>query len=405
MAHEVRVAWILGLALVLFLGLSGYVYKRVSSAFTLPRWTRRLYGTLLAMAPFCAILPRFFPGRVGALAPYLGALAAMIVLSVLVSTALLWPYEIVTGLMWFVRRLRRKSPKSAAELVDPQQLEQPVDTSRRTFVHRVAIGGAVSVGAGATVYGTLFGRHDYTLETVPIKLAKLPRELSGFRIVQLSDIHVGSFVGEYELSRGLALVKSAKPDLIVLTGDLIDHDIRYVEQLGRFARALDSLAPHGVFAVMGNHDMYTGVERVESVLARAGAEVLTNRHVLIGQGKKSFALAGLDDVTGAHLSGRGPRMNLAFGGVPEELPIVALSHNPGYYTQSHAYADLTLSGHTHGGQISLFINPAELVLRHGFVRGHYMKGDSQLYVNRGFGTAGPPTRVGSPPEVTCIVLT
>jgi uncharacterized protein len=403
MGHESRVAWILGCALLLFLGLSGYVYKRVASAFTLPKWSLRAYGTMLAIAPFCAILPRFFPGRVGSWAPYLGALAAMIVLSVLVSTALLWPYEVATGLVWVVQRFRAKNRH-----VSPESSEvsaAPVDGSRRTFMHRAAIGGAVSLGAGATVYGTLLGRHDYVLETVPIKLSKLPRELSGFRIVQLSDVHVGSFVGDYEMSRGLELVRRAKPDLIVMTGDLIDHDIRYVERLGRFARALDALAPHGVFAVMGNHDMYTGVRRVESVLTKAGTEVLTNRHVLIGQGPKSFVLAGLDDVAGAGLPGRGPNMARAFGDAPPDLARIVLSHNPGYYTASHPYADLTLSGHTHGGQISLFINPAQLILRHGFIRGHYSVGDSQLYVNRGFGTAGPPTRVGSQPEVTCLVLT
>ncbi|HEX6241955.1 MAG TPA: hypothetical protein VFZ61_13695 [Polyangiales bacterium] len=82
-----------------------------------------------------------------------------------------------------------------------------------------------------------------------------------------------------------------------------------------------------------------------------------------------------------------------------------LSHNPGYFPISRTHADLTLSGHTHGGQITLFINPAELLLQHGLVRGHYLRGDSQIYVNRGFGTAGPPTRVGSRPEITKLVLT
>jgi uncharacterized protein len=83
---------------------------------------------------------------------------------------------------------------------------------------------------------------------------------------------------------------------------------------------------------------------------------------------------------------------------------VLLSHNPAYFPRSHGQADLTLSGHTHGGQITMFINPAKLVLRHGLVRGHYAFDSSQLYVNRGFGTAGPPARIGSAPEITRLVL-
>ena len=131
--------------------------------------------------------------------------------------------------------------------------------------------------------------------------------------------------------------------------------------------------------------------------------MLTNRHVQVGEGKDSFVLAGLDDVVGN--GARGPNLARTFAGAPPDLARVLLSHNPGYYPTSHAFADLTLSGHTHGGQITVFINPAELVLRHGLVRGHYFRGESQLYVNRGFGTAGPPTRVGSPPEITALVLT
>jgi len=320
----------------------------------------------------------------------MGAFAAMVVLGVLISTVLLVPYDLALAFGWLLRRARGRDAT-----------EHGPDSARRTFVKRVAVGGAVSLGVGSTVYGTLLGRHDYTLETVPIKLAKLPRALDGFRIVQLSDLHVGSFVADYELSRGLALVQRARPDLVVLTGDLIDHDIGHVQRLGRFVRALGAYAPHGVFAVMGNHDHYTGVDEVQRVLRAAGCQVLGNRHLRIGDRGNtgaSFVLAGLDDVVG------NPDLKRAFAGAPPELARVLLSHNPGYFPTSHSYADLTLSGHTHGGQITLFINPAELVLRHGFVRGHYTKDESQLYVNRGFGTAGPPTRIGSPPEITSIVL-
>lgn len=399
MAHETRVAFILGFALLLFLVLSGYVYWRVAGVLGRPaergtgrkRWPRWAYMAILAAVPVCAVAPRFFARQAGDLAPYMGGFAAVVVLSVLISTALLLPYELVMAARALVRKLR-----GARNVGEPTA--EPVDGSRRSFVQRVAVGGAVGLGVGSTVYGTLLGRHDYTLETVPIKLAKLPRALDGFRIVQLSDLHVGSFVADYELGRGLELVRRARPDLIVLTGDLIDHDIHHLPRLGRFARALSGIAPHGLFAVMGNHDHYAGVEQVKQVLSEASAEVLENRHLRVGDGGGQFVLGGLDDVVG------NPDPERAFRGAPPELARVLLSHNPGFFPRSHPFADLTLSGHTHGGQISLFINTAELVLKHGFVRGHYQTGESQLYVNRGFGTAGPPTRIGSKPEITSLVL-
>jgi len=216
---------------------------------------------------------------------------------------------------------------------------------------------------------------------------------------------VGTFIGDYEFSQGLALVRRAGPDLIVLTGDLIDHDLRHLPALGRFARALASHARFGLYAVPGNHDHYVGAEHVEATLRAASVQLLVNRHVRIGDGSAGFVLAGLDDVMGGPLAGRGPDLAQAFAGARDEDARVLLSHNPGYFPTSQSFADLTLSGHTHGGQITLFINPAELVLGHGLVRGHYLRGASQLYVNRGFGTSGPPTRVGSPPEVTRLILT
>jgi predicted MPP superfamily phosphohydrolase len=401
MSHEQRVAWMLCFALLAFYGLVAYLHRRCADAFRFPRSGARWFAALAALTTLCAVLPRFFSEYLGALTAPIGMVAACLVLSVLISSALLLPYELARGGAWvagrLARRLRRSDPREPAS--------DAAAVSRRAFVQQAAVGGALSLGVGSTLYGTLRGRHDYRLEEVPIKLTKLPRALDGFSIVQLSDLHVGSFVGDYEFSRALALVRRAKPDLIVLTGDLIDHDLRHLPALGRFSRALAAQARFGLYAVPGNHDHYVGADHVEATLRAAGAGVLANRHVRIGDGGGSFVLAGLDDVMGGPLAGRGPDLAGTFAGAPAEQARVLLSHNPGYYPTSHSHADLTLSGHTHGGQITLFINPAELVLGHGLVRGHYTRGASQLYVNRGFGTSGPPTRVGSPPEVTRLVLT
>jgi uncharacterized protein len=371
MPHEQRVALMLGLALLAFYGLLAYLHRRCGTAFRFPRASARAFVLLAVVTTLCAVMPRFAGQYIGWLAAPMGMLATCLVLSVLISSALLLPYEIVRGGAWLSSRLLGTIRGARGR---EQSGEPPASAARRAFVQQAAVGGALSLGAGATLYGTLIGRHDYELEEVTIKLAKLPRALSGFSIVQLSDLHVGSFVGDYEFSRGLELVRRARPDLIVLTGDLIDHDLRHLPALGRFVRALSAHARFGLYAVPGNHDHYVGVEQVEATLRAAGAEPLVNRNVRVGDAGASFVLAGLDDVMGGPLSGRGPNLGQAFAGARDEDARILLSHNPGYFPTSHAYADLTLSGHTHGGQITLFINTAELVLRHGLVRGHYLQG-------------------------------
>src|SRR5690606_2267078 len=127
------------------------------------------------------------------------------------------------------------------------------------FCASAAVGSTFLIGGSSSVYGSLLGRHDYVIEDVPIAIPGLSRAFDGFSIVQLSDIHIGQFVGEPELRAAETLVRQAAPDLIVLTGDLLDHDPRFAEHLGRFVRRLEPLARHGVCVVSGNHDFYAGI--------------------------------------------------------------------------------------------------------------------------------------------------
>jgi uncharacterized protein len=232
--------------------------------------------------------------------------------------------------------------------------------------------------------------------------------------VQLSDLHLGVFIGERERQAAEDRVRGIRPDLIVLTGDLVDHDPRYVEDLGRFVRRLAPLARHGVAAIPGNHDHYVGLEVVADALRRGGAEVLLNRGLVIGDRAPAgagrtpgigFALLGVDDVYARTTGAGGPDLDAAIATVPAELPRVLLAHNPSFFPEAADKVALQLSGHTHGGQVNLIVRPADLVLPFGYVAGLYRRGESRLYVNRGFGTAGPPVRVGAPPEVTRVILT
>jgi predicted MPP superfamily phosphohydrolase len=395
MSPGLRIALFTVVLTLVLVSVAVHVTRRMRTTLGMPRLARAMFA-LIMLGIVATTLSR--AGLVGALEPYAGALGGMLVLGAMVSSVLLWPYELLSALRGLVSRvIRRPAPEPAALA--------PEEPGRRDFIGQVAVGGALSLGFGAATYGSVFGRHDYALETVPIVLPKLPRQLDGFSIVQLSDIHVGTYVGEREFRSGLELVRRAKPDIIVLTGDLVDHDPRYAAHLGRFAQALRGIARHGLYAIPGNHDYYTGVNQVLTTLRETGAEVLVNRHVRIGDKAAGFVLGGVDDVAAPGFGAHGPDLARTFAGAPAELARVLLSHNPSFFPSVQRHADLVLSGHTHGGQITLFINPAELVLRHGFVRGHYLRDEGQLYVNRGFGTAGPPARVGSQPEVTKLILT
>jgi predicted MPP superfamily phosphohydrolase len=210
-------------------------------------------------------------------------------------------------------------------------------------------------------------------------------------------------VRERELAAGLDLLRRARPDLVAMTGDLIDYDPRYVPLLGRFAREISGLRPRfGVFAVPGNHDYYTDVDAVLAALRGADVTVLRNDARAI-EGR--LALLGTDDCW-AERDNWGARYDLgaALAAAPRDLPRILLCHNPERFAEAAPHVDLQISGHTHGGQVQLVVRPADIFLRHGFVEGHYELGASQLYVNRGFGTAGPPARLYTPPEVTKLVL-
>ncbi|WP_437763529.1 metallophosphoesterase [Sorangium sp. So ce281] len=291
-----------------------------------------------------------------------------------------------------------------AALPPPPPVERPT-LARRDFLATGAAGSAFLIGGGSAVYGALLGRHDYTLEEVAIPIPGLPRSLDGFAIVQLSDIHLGLFVGEPEMRAAEDLVRKARGDLVVMTGDLVDFDPRYAEHLGRLTRRLGPLARHGVAAIPGNHDHFAGIDAALGALERGGARVLSNRGCVVGGPGGAFALLGVDDVWArGRVPGGGPDLGRALADVPRDLPRVLLCHNPVFFPDAAGEVALQLSGHTHGGQINLLVRPADLMLPHGYVAGLYQRGGSHLYINRGFGTAGPPARVGAPPEVSRIVL-
>lgn len=273
--------------------------------------------------------------------------------------------------------------------------------TRRQVVE--AVGGAAFIGATGSMlgWGAVRGRHAFEVVDLPVRIAGLPRALDGYTIAQISDIHTGTYVGERELDEGLARVRSLRPDLIVVTGDLVDFDPAYAPLI---ARKLGELtARDGVHACLGNHDYYTGVDTVLATLRAAGVSVLVNEgRVIRARDGGGFALLGADDRWSTRYGRSGARLDPALAMVPDSAPRILLSHQPDTVDHWPGKVALQLSGHTHGGQINPGFRPADLILP--YVAGLYRVGGTVLYVNRGFGTVGPPSRVGAPPEVTRIVL-
>ncbi len=413
---------------------STYVFRRGARVLGLGRRGRMALAGALTVEPVAMIAGRMLEEQ-RALSFALGATGATVVLGVLISTVLLLAVDLPFGLWAWVGRLRDagrpasppppvEAPGEASEAADPPTASAPTaeppaaiahetdgtvvgphTLGRRELVRRTATGAALSVGFGSAFYGALLGRHDYELTEVPVPIPGLSPRLDGYRIAQISDVHFGTYVGEPELQSAVELIRSARPDLIVLTGDLVDHDPRYAPFLGRLVRRLEQLgARDGVVVIPGNHDYYTGIERVLEVSRGGGGRILRNSGRVIGDAGGAFALLGVDDVWAPRNGyGPGPDLDRALAMVPSDLPRVLLCHNPEFFPLAQGKVALQLSGHTHGGQVNLGIRPVQFVLP--YAEGLYDEGGSRLYVNRGFGTAGPPARVGTPPEVTLVVLT
>ncbi len=339
---------------------------------------------LVAVQPVLHWLVRHSDGRLAGPAQT----AALLLLVSLEIAAL--PIAALLVLSWAVSRARPAAPRVDGDTI-----------TRRQAVE--ATGGAAFLAASGSMlgWGMVRGRHEFQLVELPVRIAGLPRTLDGYVIAQVSDIHAGLYVGERELDEGLALVRAARPDLVVATGDLVDFEPSFAPLVAR--KLADLPARDGVTAILGNHDYYAGAEQVLAALRAAGIGALVDegRQIRGGDGG-GFALLGVDDRASVRFGGSGPRLERALSMVPQGLPRILLSHQPVTVDEWAGQVALQLSGHTHGGQINPGVNLADVVFK--YVAGVYPVRGTTLYVNRGFGTVGPPARIGAAPEITRVVL-
>jgi uncharacterized protein len=320
--------------------------------------------------------------------------------------AFAWPAYIWMGtvfliffgmLGWDMARLAVKAARKIAHK------RTPVDPARRVFLARAAA-GAVTVSAGsASAWGVRNAALPVEVKRVEVTLPRLPAALSGMTIVQLTDLHLGPLLGREWLEGIVRRTNALKPDLIAITGDLVDGK---VSSLGSTTALLAKLcAPQGVFFVTGNHEYYSGAPQWCAELTRLGIRVLRNERVSVGKGEDSFDLAGIDDHNARrHLPDHGPDLARALRGRDATRELILLAHQPRAIHEAAAHGvGLALCGHTHGGQLwpwTFFVG-----LQQPYVSGLHRHGErTQIYVSEGTGYWGPPMRLGTRCEITRVVL-
>ncbi len=278
----------------------------------------------------------------------------------------------------------------------------PPDENRRRALAQIAGGAALVTGVGGSVYGATRALGAIPVERVRIALPRLPRALSGTTIVQISDLHVGPTLRREFVQRVVDQVSALRPDIVAITGDLVDGPPR--DLLAEVAPLAQLRATHGVYLVTGNHEYYAGVDAWLDVLPSLGIRVLRNENVAIGSGDDIFYLAGVDDWSASrHHDIHRSDVAAAVRGCSPEREVVLLAHQPrSIWDAARHRVSLQLSGHTHGGQV--FPWTFFVLLQQPFVVGLHKVRDTLLYVSRGTGFWGPPVRVGAPPEITRIEL-
>ena len=322
----------------------------------------------------------------------LGFLSFLSVLLIM-REIMLAPSLLFTFMRSTVRRLRSNTNPG-------KTLENP---SRRIFLQN-GVNYGIASGAGVlTAYGLFEAKQVPRVKKVSIPVSDLPRDLDGFRIVQITDIHVSPTIKRPFVENVVRVANGLEPDMVVLTGDLVDGT---VPQLAHDVAPLADLkSAMGNFFVTGNHEYYSGVHDWIEKIETLGFTVLLNEHRVLSKGRGRLLVAGVTDYRGGYFmeSHRSDPVKAARGAPLTHLKIL-LAHQPkSIFAASKAGFDVQISGHTHGGQ---FLPWNFLIgLNQPFVKGLHRFQKTLIYVSRGTGYWGPPVRLGAPSEITLLQLT
>jgi predicted MPP superfamily phosphohydrolase len=275
--------------------------------------------------------------------------------------------------------------------------------SRRNFLK--ALGqvtlGSVVAGAAGYGYSTQIEPGWLAVEQIRVPVKQLKPALEGFKIVQMSDIHLHPYTQLEFVQKAIAKANELRPDLVVLTGDYV---LESADSIYELAPALAGLNPkYGIFTILGNHDLWTNEEVVRTGLQQAGLPVLINEGLALGVGSELLYLAGLDDGWSGQLD-----LSAALAKLPADVPVILLAHEPDLADNfaRDGRISLQLSGHSHGGQVRLPGIGAPILpyLGRKYDQGLYRVRDMWVYTTRGIGLGPVPTRFNCPPEITEITL-
>lgn len=304
------------------------------------------------------------------------------------------------GLKWLLIKATKVS-------ATPAETTVTADNARRSFLQNAGW-TAASVPYIIVANGMFRTLYDFQVREEELVISGLPPALDGFILIQLSDIHAGSFPDEKPFQEVVRIVNSLNPNAIAITGDFVNAK---PDELRLISKHLPKLqAEYGTFATLGNHDHYNTQSEHRALtegVRSLGVDLLVNSNRRITIGSESLVIVGTDN-TGFNQDFA--RLDLAMRNVMEDEPTILLAHDPTFWDKfvvGKSTVDVMLAGHTHGGQFGVDLFGFEWSLaKHVYKQwaGMYSTGSQKLYVNRGIGTVGPPMRIGIRPEITVFTL-
>lgn len=408
--------------ITLLLGLDFYVFQAFRFNFrhsteTVQKMSTWIFWafTFFTVAVIVATLFKDWSVWPKALKTYVGAFIFIMVISKMVILVFLLTDDIFRGLRWAYIRIFSTPAIAAGNEVAPA-----LRISRSDFLVRSGLIVA-SLPFIGMLWGMVKGAYDYQVKNIKLPLDRLPDAFRGFRIVHISDLHVGSFVSSNPLREAVRIINELQPDVILFTGDLVNNR---TDELHPHQEALSQLkAKHGIFSVLGNHDYgdyvpWTSLEEKNRNLSELiehhrgfGWDILLDEHRHLEKDGERISLIGVQNWS-THL--RFPQygsLEKATKGMDYSSVNILLSHDPSHWRgevlQDFPEIDLMLAGHTHGFQFGVDLpgfkwSPIQYVYKEW--AGLYEEGKRFLYVNRGLGFLGYPGRVGILPEITVIEL-
>jgi len=400
-----------------------YSFQLVKSAFPKAKWLRWAYW-IIVLATYGYILlaitgfdPAATPRKV--VNTFLGVLILLYVPKTTMALFLLLQDLLRLGVL-ILNALYKVFTKPTPAGLKTHQGRVPLKTSRRAFLSQIGLGVA-AIPFTSILYGIIQGRYDFRVIKKTLAFENLPEAFDGLRILQISDVHSGSFTNREKIAYGVDMINAQKAEIVFFTGDLVNNQADEMEEWKELFSTIN--APMGVYSVFGNHDYgdyvtwpseqdkVNNLSKLAKTHGEMGYNLLRNQNVTLERDGQKIHLAGVENWGYPPFPQYGD-LNKALEGInPGEFTIL-MSHDPSHFDgevkQHPVGADLTLSGHTHGMQFGIeipgWIKWSPVKYKYPKWAGLYEENNRYLYVNRGFGYLAFPGRVGIWPEITVLEL-